>query len=236
MPAELRVLWRPFEQRCEAAGLDLVKAFGVAAFNRTAPAHERLPAFGRQNALGLIVGNSRHLWGTFREAFRSDARLQSLPHPLDAYVVAVVTHAAATLAPSALVVFAHVVEPTAIPIQRIAEAAGLAQLSPSHLSVHPIYGPWMALRAVVVVDVDGPEPAGGAAVRPCDDCARPCVPAFEEALRAATATGAPLGMAIRHDFRPWVRVRELCPQGRGHRYGEAQIDYHYAKNRDRLVE
>jgi methylmalonic aciduria homocystinuria type C protein len=236
MPDDLRRLCRPFEERCEAAGLDLVQAFGVAAFNWTAPAHERLPGFGRQNALGLIVGNSRYLWGTFREAFRSDARLQSLPHPLDAYVAAVVTHAAATLAPAALAFFAHVVEPTAIPIQRIAEAAGLAQLSPSHLSVHPIYGPWMALRAVVVVDFDGPAPDGGAAVRPCDGCARPCVPAFEEALRVATATGEPLGAAIRDDIRPWVRVREVCPQGRGHSYGEAQIDYHYAKNRARLFE
>jgi len=244
MPAELRALWRPFEERCAAGGLDLVQAFGVEAFNRGAHPHERLPGFGRANALGLVVGNTRRLWDPFREAIRADARLRSLAHPLDEYVATLVTRAAATLAPRALLFFAHVVEPAPIPIQRIAEAAGLAQLSPSHLSVHPIYGPWIALRAVVVIDVElvelvelvEPEPAVGPARRPCDACARPCMPAFEEALRTATATGAPLGAAIRDDFHAWVRVRAVCPVGRAHRYDDGQIEYHYAKNRARLVE
>lgn len=235
MPADLRSLCRPFEERCHEAGLDLVHPFGVAAFNRGAPPHERLPAFGRENALGLVVGNTRRLWSPFRDALRADARLLSRAHPLDAYVAAVVTRAAAALATRALLFFAHVVEPTPIPIQRIAEAAGLAQLSPSHLSVHPTYGPWLALRAVVVLDVDGPEVSADLAARPCDGCARPCMPAFDEALRAATATGAPLGAAIRDDSGAWVRVRDVCPEGRAHRYDEGQIDYHYTKNRERLV-
>lgn len=236
MPADSRALLRPLEERCAAGGLDLVQPFGVEVFNRGAPAHERLPGFGRANALGLVVGNTRRLWETFREALRGDARLRSLADPLDAYVTTLVTRAAAALTPRTALFFAHVVEPTPIPVQRIAEAAGLAQLSPSHLSVHPVYGPWIALRAVVVVDVELADPAPALASRPCDACARPCMPAFEEALRVATATGAQLGAAIRDDFRPWVRVREVCPVGQAHGYGEGQIEYHYAKNRVRLEE
>jgi methylmalonic aciduria homocystinuria type C protein len=238
MPADRPPLYRPFQARCEAAGLDLVQPFGVATFHRGAPARERLAAFGRENALGLVVGNTRRLWDVFRDALRSDARLLAQADPLDAYVTAAITRAATELAPRALVSFAHVLEPAPIPIQRIAEAAGLAQLSPSHLSVHSIYGPWIALRAVVVVDVDfeEAEPAAGGANRLCDGCARPCMPAFEAALRGATASGAPLGAAIRDDFRPWVRVREVCPAGRAHRYDEGQIEYHYARRRARLVD
>ncbi len=40
-------------------------------------------------------------------------------------------------------------------MQRLAHASGLARLSPSHLSVHGTDGPWIALRAAVVIDIEG---------------------------------------------------------------------------------
>ena len=32
--------------------------------------------------------------------------------------------------------------------------AGLAHTSPSYLSIHPEHGPWIGLRAVIVLDAD----------------------------------------------------------------------------------
>ncbi|KAI3653027.1 hypothetical protein MP228_002452 [Amoeboaphelidium protococcarum] len=38
-----------------------------------------------------------------------------------------------------------------VPFQRLAQATGLAYLHPtSHLCVHPTYGPWISLRAIIV--------------------------------------------------------------------------------------
>lgn len=56
-------------------------------------------------------------------------------------------------------------------MQKISHVSGLAYLHPIHLSIHPVVGPWFALRyllafyhapfhdifrSVVVVDTDGP--------------------------------------------------------------------------------
>jgi cyanocobalamin reductase (cyanide-eliminating) / alkylcobalamin dealkylase len=35
-------------------------------------------------------------------------------------------------------------------------------------------------------------------------------------------------------WRAWLAVRDACPVGREHRYGDDQIAYHYAKRRDAL--
>ncbi|MGH8586497.1 MAG: hypothetical protein ACREWE_10055 [Gammaproteobacteria bacterium] len=42
--------------------------------------------------------------------------------------------------------------PRRVAMQRLAHLSGLAYLSPSHLNVHATYGPWIALRAAVVID------------------------------------------------------------------------------------
>lgn len=33
------------------------------------------------------------------------------------------------------------------------------------------------------------------------------------------------------DWRRWLAVRDACPVGRAHRYSDAQIAYHYTKDR-----
>jgi methylmalonic aciduria homocystinuria type C protein len=219
------------------AGLDLVQPFSVAHYNEGAPVEEHLDDFGRSSrggALGLLFGNTRRLWPAFTEAYAQDAALADAEQPLDRYVVTRLTAllAAATAAPTRLV-FAHVTTPRAFPIQRLAERIGLAALSPSHLAIHPLHGPWLALRAVAVVDVAGPEPAPNAVASPCLGCPAPCVRALEQAL---LVSGEPLSSAaVAQHATAWIAVRDACPVGRGSRYGEAQLAYHYAPARSRIV-
>jgi methylmalonic aciduria homocystinuria type C protein len=219
------------------AGLDLVQPFNVAVYNQSAPATERLDDLGRSGpdgALGILLGNTRRLWPAFVEACARDAALANADQPLDSYVVASLTAllADATGARTRLV-FAHVTKPTAFPIQRLAERVGLAALSPSHLVIHPLHGPWLALRAVVVVDVAGPDSQPAPVARPCLACPAPCVPALERAL---LVSGEPLSSAaIAQHAAAWIAVRDACPVGRASRYGEAQLAYHYGPTRSRLV-
>jgi methylmalonic aciduria homocystinuria type C protein len=225
---------RAFEARCVQVGLDLVHPFRLDAYHAVAAPADRLHDFGRPRALALIVANTRAFWAPFLAAVQADAALAADAHPLDAYVIANVNAAVACMQARAHVHFAHEMTPRPIPIQRIADAAGFATLSPCHLSVHPVFGPWIGLRAVVVVDVDGPEAPPRAAPDRCAACARPCVAALDEAL-AAAGRDTPLARAISDDWRRWARIREACPEGREHRYGEDQITYHYAKDRTRLA-
>jgi len=218
-------------------GFDLAQPFNVAHYNQGAPDAARLDGLGRDafgGALGVLLGNTRRLWPAFVDAYTHDPALAVAEQPLDSYVVTRITRILAD-ATSVVTraVFSHVTVPSAFPIQRLAQQVGLAALSPSHLVIHPRHGPWLALRAVAVVDVRGPEAPPVPVARPCDGCSAPCVGALERAL---VVSGEPLSSAaIARNSAAWIAVRDACPVGRDSRYGEAQLAYHYAPARARIV-
>jgi cyanocobalamin reductase (cyanide-eliminating) / alkylcobalamin dealkylase len=230
--------WQSITERvamaAERAGFDIVHPFNVAHYNSTAPAAQRLDDYERPDALGLLIGNTRQLWPAFTRACTADSTLQSAAQPLDTYTVTRLTAvlAAATTARVQLV-FSHVTHPQAFPIQRLAERVGLTALSPSHLAIHPLHGPWLALRAVAVVDVAGPVERPPPLANPCQSCSAPCVPALERAL---AASGTPLSSAgvVAHAHL-WIAVRDACPVGRPSRYGDTQVAYHYGISRSRIL-
>jgi methylmalonic aciduria homocystinuria type C protein len=211
-------------QRCAAAGFDLLAPFDVAAFNDGATPEEVLPDHGRGHALAVVVGNSRRLWPAFLEACRRDPAIAARPGPLDGYTVATLTAAAEATGVPFVALWAHTMRPRPIPIQRIAEAAGLARISPSNLSVRPELGPWLALRAVLVLDAP-PPPVPAPLPHPCEGCPRPCMDALARALAASGAAPA----LNEETWRRWLEVRDACPLGRDARYPEEQILYHYAR-------
>jgi hypothetical protein len=78
--------------------------------------------------------------------------------------------------------------------------------------IHPAHGPWWALRAAYLVDVDvQPTPE---IVAPCLGCAAPCV--------ANEPRPIPLD-------RSTAEMRRRCPIGVASRYDDEQIAYHYAR-------
>lgn len=230
--------WQPIHERLAGAavqaGLDLVQPFGVARYNAVAPPEARLPDFGRPNPLGVLVGNTRQLWPVFTRAYASDPELARSEHPLDTYVVTRLPALVRAASPARQhLIFSHVIGPSAFPIQRLAEAIGFAAISPSHLAIHPQHGPWLGLRAVVVLDVAGPETATSILERPCERCSAPCVPALQHALEAS---GTALDSAsIAAHASDWIAVRDACPLGKASRYGSRQLAYHYAPRRSRIL-
>ena len=211
--------------RCAARGVDLCAACAAGDYDAEVAPEHRLPDVGRPRALALVIGNTRALWPHVRDAVAagtSDA--------VDGHVQAAVRDAVdAALAPLSPrprfeIRFAPELPPRRIAMQRLAHVAGLAWLAPSHLCVHPVFGPWIALRAAVVIDVEAPRSRRTAPQPPCD-CASGCQPAFERAL----AAGPPRDHAeLRRHWELWLAVRDACPVGRAHRYGDEQIRYHYA--------
>jgi methylmalonic aciduria homocystinuria type C protein len=217
---------------CQPAGFDLVRPFAADWFNAGLPERERLYDFGRPATLGILLGNTRALWPSFRRALERSASLAAAEHPLDNYTKRVLWRAASHVAPLAsCTYFAHTPPPLAIPIQRLAELIGFAGLSPSRLAVHPSYGPWFALRAVLLVDIAGPDAAPPEPVRPCFGCSEPCMPAFEQALQVSTPISAE---TIARHAADWIAVRDACPIGRAFRYDDDQLAYHYQGDRRRL--
>ena len=191
------------------AGLDLAVAFDARTSAEPWLVDPARPC-------GLVIGNTRAVWTPFCAAYAADRALRDAPDPLEHYVERVI---AAALPSDARVFYAHrLYDGAYLPFQRVAAAVGLGELTPAHLLVHPIFGPWIALRALVLTAGAPPSPAAPLPVPGAH------TPAGEAALAAALAATGP------DAWRAWLAVRDACPIGRAHRYSDAQIRYHYTKD------
>lgn len=219
-------------EACALAGFDLVQPLCVGWYNKHVQGSLRLEDFGSEQHLAIVVGNTRALWPVWLDALASDPDLAACPDPLDAYTERCVSRAVEALGAPVTVRFAHEVGDRCVAMQRLAHAAGLAYLTETHLSVHPTYGPWMALRAAVTLAVPGPVGTEPALAHPCGGCESGCRPAFERAL--AALTGPPSEARVREAWQLWADFRGACPTGREHRYPEVMLRYHYTKDRRAL--
>lgn len=217
--------------RLAPAGLDLVHPLRAIWYNRVVRDHP-LPDFDRADTLVLLVGNTRALWPRFLDALRKDPKRLEDDHPIDDYTMTRVSGALHDCPFRHEIRWAHDISEKRIAIQRLAHASGFAWLSPAHLNIHPVYGPWIALRAAIVLDAPGPA-APPPLEDPCGDCDAGCMPFFDRAVReAGEVVGTDRTQSER--WRHWLSIRDACPVGREYRYSDEQIRYHYTKDRSVL--
>jgi len=231
-PALARRVVEQLRRDCAEAGFDLVQPLQVGWYNGLVTGTLRLEDFGSASNLAIVVGNTRALWPKFLRALRLEPELLAAAHPLHAYTEQSISRAVALLGVPASLRWSHAGGPGLVAMQRLAHAAGLAYLAESQLSVHPVYGPWIALRAALSFALPGPPGPAPQLHHPCGACGARCRPAFERALLASQQ--GPLGVAVEPTWRLWLACRDACPTGREHRYDEAQIRYHYLKDRQQL--
>jgi cyanocobalamin reductase (cyanide-eliminating) / alkylcobalamin dealkylase len=216
----LRVAFAPW-------GFDLVQPLKVGWYNDGVEAALRLDDFGSSEHLAVIVGNSRALWPVWRSALARDPALGDSSDPLDIYTERAVEQVVAGIGEPVSLRFAHAAKSRRVAMQRLAHAAGLAYLTETHMSVHPSYGPWIALRAALSFAIPGPPGRAPVLSHPCGGCAQGCLPAFAQAV--ATLDGAPSEANLRANWRLWLACRDACLVGREHRYFDDQIRYHYLR-------
>ena len=189
-----------------AAGFDLAHPFDATLAART----PGLAVLDGPARLGILIGNTRALWPPFQAALRTDPALAGDPDPLDRYCEQTVTSA---FPDGARIYVGHrPYDGAFLPLQRLAAITGLGAIAPSQLVIHPRYGPWLALRAVIVLD--GEPPAHTPIAQPYQ-----CTAACGDAFRRAQCSRDP------HD---WLAVRERCTL-QAFRYPDDQIHYHYGR-------
>jgi methylmalonic aciduria homocystinuria type C protein len=175
----------------------------------------------------VLVGNTRALWGPFVAWLRASPERVERPHPLDAFVREALANALAR-AERPVVRCILPTEAGAPDFVGLAVAACLLWRSPGGLGVHPVYGPWVALRALVVFDAPPDAAPAPPACPPCPHCATACAPAFGALPRPASEA------EFRAHWRGWAEARAACPTGAPWRYTEDQLVYHYTHDRARL--
>jgi hypothetical protein len=202
----------------DAAGLDL----------RAPVAFEGRPA--------CLVGNSRAVWAPFVSWLRAEPRRAELADPFDTFASTALARACTLLGgdfpPPDRIVFPY--ERGAPDFVGLAVRAGLLWKGAGGLGVHPVFGPWVSLRALFVFPAMTASFAPGEptanACAPCEHCETGCGPAY----RALSVPGSEAEFRHGDIWRGWARARAACPTGAEHRYDADQLEYHYTHDRQIL--
>ena len=222
-------------------GLNLVGVAAVDAYDALVPARYRLHDTHDAVRSVMVIGNGG---GAFWEACRAylgrHPELEAHAHPLDAFTRDVVeTHVATALARGGIrgvLRFPFDRDEPPLSFVHLAEAAGLGRRSLLGLLVHPEFGPWMALRAALLLERPAQAARPAAGFDPCATCAeRPCIAACPAA--AIAASGWDVERCVTHRLAAEgncddaCHARVACVYGVAHRYPPEATAYHQGRAR-----
>ena len=222
-------------------GLNLIGATTPEAYDAGIPGPY---ALGRllPGAKGVVViGNGGgDLWAAFRDFCRKHPGHEATADPLDAFTRRVIEEVARPLVgPGARFLYPFRFPDDPVSFMRLAECAGLGRPSLTGVLVHPVFGPWMALRAAILVEqrVDAARPADG--FDPCPGCTeRSCIPACPAGAVGPAGWDVPRCAGHRGgdtDGCPArCEARFECVVGREHRYPADALAYHQTRARASL--
>jgi hypothetical protein len=216
-------------------GLNILLPLAGAAFDAACapvPGAPRLADLldGAKGALVVGSGGPR-FFDHFEQAGVEAA--DGMPDPLDRYTRRVVMNAVADALGARgiahAVYFPFVGGAPLIPFQRVGRAAGIGPPGPLGLQIHPVYGPWWAYRALLVVDQALPDAVqlGDA----CAGCPAPCVAACPGSAVARSGFSIPGCHAHRFRAEPCrlsCASRIACVRGPEHRYRDEELAFHMA--------
>lgn len=234
------VAWRALEGALAAHGLNLVGTAAIAAYDATVPPEHALSRIAPEARTAVVIGNGGDaFWQAFRRHCGTHPGHAALADPLDAFTrIAIEQAIPAGARGRVLYPFRFPDDP--VSFMQLAECAGLGRRSLTGVLVHPIYGPWIALRAALLVSdvLTAPRPADG--FDPCPSCVdRACIPACP--VGAVTEHGWDIPRCARHRTAPAddcaarCHARFDCVLGRPHRYPADALAYHQMRARPLLA-
>jgi hypothetical protein len=209
----------------DAAGLNVRGCLAVARYDALVPAEWASNALAPEaKSVLVLAAGGRAFFG----AFAASPEATREADPIDAFTTRVVRAAATAIDGHAAFAFERRGGGFA-DFVALARAAGLGAPSRLGLLLHPVYGPWMSIRAVVLTPWDLAPTAVPVDFDPCPGCAAPCLTAcpgdaprpegFDVDRCAATRRIAP-GCRNRCD------ARRACVVGPEHRYSDAAESHH----------
>ena len=214
-------------QALQHIGFDVVHPFPLEVLNETC-LQDLHRILGRElPACGVLIGNTSSVWKHFIGWLEKQPNWHELKHPLDVFTEQRIQKCCKLTCPSASILWTHETQSYVIPIQRIAHESGCAFLSKGQLNIHPQYGPWFALRALLLLDATPPakiEPHN-----PSTDTIE--LKASQMFLRLCKQDKV---FDIQSQWREWLKLRDLYEVGKSYRYTEAQIRYHYTHDKEIL--
>jgi hypothetical protein len=208
------------------AGLALTGGMPIAEYDALVPPPWRAQRIAPGARGALVVGNAgRALW----ERFQASPERALADDPLDAYTRRVLGEAARLAPPpAALAFYADRREGVYLPLVALARRAGFGSPGRVGVLIHPVYGPWIALRAVLLVGESLPLVAP-APFDPCRDCPAPCASACHAGVVGADGVDRAGCYQARLTLPACAEAcdaRSACVVGPEHAYSREQIAHH----------
>jgi hypothetical protein len=225
--------------------MGLLGVLAATRYDALVPAAWGSPALrpGARAAL-VVASGGRALFAAFsaapeaslarpKAAQRGEAeRSRTSSEPLDAYTVRVVEAAARCLGGGARALYAFEQRGGVYAdFVALGQAAGLGAPSRLGLLLHPEFGPWMSIRALLLTDTEVAETGPARGFDPCLGCPAPCVRACHgEAVPVATRQFDVAACRATRASEPGCRLRcdarRACVIGPDHAYSPEAEAHH----------
>ncbi|MEC7988286.1 MAG: hypothetical protein VX278_24175 [Myxococcota bacterium] len=181
----------------------------------------------------VFANGGTALWESFIEDIKSQPKhLRDHQHPFDDFVHRMIQAADPTPNKNRRWIRCAAEPELFLDFRPLAHAAGLGFQSQMGLLIHPVYGLWIGLRAVLLTTEDLPLTPMEAA-SPCHNCdEKPCATACPAG--AVKKGGWDVKICAQHhrksrDCHGRCHSRLACPIGLEHRHGALQHLYHNAR-------
>jgi hypothetical protein len=211
--------------------MGLLGVLTATRYDALVPAAWRSPALLPTARSAVVVASGgRALFDAFSAA--PEAALRACSDPLDAYTRRVVETAAGRLGGGALALFAFERRSGVYAdFVALGQAAGLGAPSRLGLLLHPEFGPWMSIRALLLTDTEVAETGPARGFDPCLGCPAPCVRACHgEAVPVATRQFDVAACRATRASEPGCRLRcdarRACVIGPDHAYSPEAEAHH----------
>jgi len=223
-------------------GFNLVGATTVAAYEALVPPQYHVTALLPQAKTIIVIGNGGGaFWTYFRQYYEArPGYLHEREHPLDDYTVDTLESVLTPIVKPSGARYRYLypsrfwTEP--VSFMHLAQAAGLAGPSILGVVIHPIYGPWIALRAAVLIDQELQVPPSAPGFDPCPTCTeRACMTACP-ASAVSSGKGWDIPACVQHRLRVQsdcvdrCHARYNCVYGREYRYPPDELQYHQQRS------
>ena len=217
---------KSFTQALSVSGFEIVHAFPLDVLSESCR-----NTFDSSASCGILVGNTRTAWHPFLLWLNQQPDWKTITNPFNDFSEHIIQTQSKHTFTNAHILWTHETESYIIPAQKIAHESGLAFRSAGQFNIHPQFGAWFALRALVLLCESSPKktqvhnPSS-------DDIEKQAFKIFQnlyENLQNNTDI-----KTMQYHWEEWLALRDLYEIGKEYRYTEAQIQYHYTHNKQIL--
>lgn len=223
------------------SGLNLVAATPASRYDAAVKSEYRAAVISPGTKAIVVIGNGGGaFWKKFKHHADKNPRWMARDNLLDDFTRLVIERdVISALAGSGnphTVIYPFMNSGPTLNFMEAGKAAGLSGPSILGVMVHPVYGPWIAFRAAILLNESIDEPGAAYRFDPCPSCtARTCISACP-AEAVSIAKGWDIPKCLTHrvevelDCAPRCHARAGCVLGPEHRYPADELAYHQMRS------